>query len=123
MNNSDNQYKLEAFQILTYHKTRYVIYGYGKWFGHVMDWLGMNIYHGRLPDSPVFASVNEAWTWLVKQVQSGTLNKGDYLDGHHAGTFECTRGCDYRLVSIKGFGDTIWYQQIKDTKKKRVIMQ
>ena len=98
----DNSYKLDWFQILTYHKTRVVIYGEGQWYFHVMDWRGMNMYHGRLPDSPVFDSVEEALEWLEKKVDDGTYKKGNVLTGHHSGEHNCSKGCDDREVD--GYG-------------------
>lgn len=123
MSDNHNYYRLEDFQFMTYHKTRFVIYGYGPWYCHTMDWLGMNIYHGRLPDSPVFDTINEAWHWLVAQVQSGKLTKGMDLAGHHAGEFECTRGCDDREVTLKGLGDLIPFVSVQYSKRKRVSIK
>lgn len=98
----NNSYKLDWFQLLTYHTKRVVIYGYGPWYYHIMDWLGMNIYHGRLIDSPVFDDVEAALTWLEKEIEKGTYHKNMILTGHHAGEYNCSKGCDDR--EINGYG-------------------
>ena len=98
----DNSYKLDWFQLMTYHRRRVVIYGYGPWYYHVMDWLGMNIFHGRLVDSPVFDDVVSALEWLKTKVDDGTYHKGTVMTGHHAGEHSCSKGCDDR--EINGYG-------------------
>ena len=93
-------YKLDWFEILTYHKTRYVIYGFGQEAYHLMDWRGCNFCHGRLPNSPVFNSVRDALKWLVKQVEAGKYKTGMRLPGHSIGDETYPQGCDKRIVSI-----------------------
>lgn len=103
----ENEYKLKSFLLLTYHKTRVVIYGYGPWYGHMMDWRGMNIFHGRLPNSPVFANVAEAEKWLRRKVADRTYYDGRRLSGHHAGEHECCKGCDDREIK------SIYFRELK----------
>jgi hypothetical protein len=91
-------YKLAWFQILTYFKHKYVIYGHGQWAGHIMDWAGCNYMHGRLPCSPVFLSVTDAYEWLSRHAEEKVYQKGDIFAGHHAGEYGCSQGCDDRTV-------------------------
>jgi len=100
--------RLNWFQILRYRKNKFVIYGQGQWVGHIMDWRGMNMYHGRLPKSPVFNSVEEAIEWLKFQVKHGVYYEKMELTGHHSGEFQCSMGCDDRIVI-----DTIFFSQLK----------
>ncbi len=95
---ADSRYTLNWFEILTYYKTRFVIYGTGPWHNHLMDWLGMNYYHGRLPGSPVFDSVKDAKVWLKFQIKHGAYAKDMTLPGHHAGEHVCSKGCFDREV-------------------------
>ena len=96
MGDSDNQYTLEHFEMLAYREVRVVLYGGGHWYGHVMDWAGLNMYHGRLPGSPVFRTPTEALTWLRDNLDK--YKKDDWLNGHHAGEFECSKGCGDRDI-------------------------
>jgi len=102
-----NDYKLEWFQILTYYKTRYVIYGFGQWWLHLMDWNGCNFHHGRLPDFPVFETVEDAVDWLTGKVITGEYKEKMILSGHHAGAIKCSKGCDNRRVSECTFTDLL----------------
>ena len=98
-----NRYNLTSFVFLTYHKSRVVIYGYGPWYYHVMDWLGMNIYHGRLKGSPVFEDINQAKEWLLDAVKKGEYKYDMQLTGHHAGEHNCSKGCDDREIEHISF--------------------
>ena len=92
-------YYLESFQLLTFREDKYVLYGYGAAVGHLMDWRGGNIWHGRLPNSPVFSSEEEALNWLWnnhRRIKTGMEMSG--LPGHHAGIDSCPKGCDDRIV-------------------------
>lgn len=93
-----NLYRLEWFEVLTFRETRFVVYGTGAWDGHLMDWAGCNFFHGRVPTSPVFKTIEEAVLWLDEQVRLGNLNTGMTLSGHHSGEYECRKGCDTREV-------------------------
>jgi len=98
-----NDYALDWFAILTYHKTKYVIYGVGQWWYHSIDWRGMNCFHGRLPDSLVFDSLVSAEEWLKQEIKEGTYHKGMQLSGHHAGLYHCLKGCDDREIKTIHF--------------------
>ena len=93
-----NLYRLAWFEVLTYRETRFVVYGQGQWDGHLMDWAGGNYFHGRVPTSPVFATIEEAVLWLDEQVRLGNLSAGMTLSGHHSGEYGCRKGCDEREV-------------------------
>lgn len=111
-----NSYTLDWFMILKYHKTKFVIYGEGQWYYHLMDWSGMNMYHGRLPNSPVFNSMNSAIEWLTFQVQNKAYRDGMELSGHHAGRDECLKGCgDRTVIGQLGFSTLA---EISKTKKR-----
>ena len=98
MSHSDARYCLSWFEILTYRRERYVLYGVGQWYNHMLDWLGMNYYHGRLPGSPVFDTVKDAETWLRFQVKHEAYKDGMTLPGHHSGEYTCSKGCSDREV-------------------------
>ena len=92
-----NLYRLAWFEVLTYRETRFVVYGQGQWDGHLMDWAGGNYFHGRVPTSPVFATIEEAVLWLDEQVRLGNLVEKMTLSGHHAGgDGGCRKGCNAR---------------------------
>jgi len=104
------EYILEWFEILTYHKNRIVIYGVGKWAYHSDNWTGMNTHHGRI--GPVHNSVEEAYLWLAEEVKAKRINEGDYLKGHHAGEFQCPKGCDDRTLL-----SNLYFTDIKRARK------
>ena len=102
-----NEYNLEWVQLLTYRYNldtgRYgiVVYGQGPWVGHIMDWRGLNMFHGRIPNSPIFRSVKDAATWIETEVAANRLEDGMELSGHHAGENEClTCGPDREEIAI-----------------------
>jgi len=90
---SEYAYNLSWFELLSFHEDRIVIFGMGHWEHHIMDWLGCNYWHGRLPKSPIFDSVKDAKDWLKFQVNMGVYYDGMTLSGHHAGNSHC-RQCN-----------------------------
>jgi hypothetical protein len=93
-----NLYRVSWFQVLTFRETRFVVYGQGQWNGHIMDWAGCNFFHGRVPGSPTFATIEDAVLWLDEQARLGNLKDGMTLSGHHSGENRCLKGCDERQV-------------------------
>ena len=111
----ENEYSVSWFALLTFRKTRYCWYAVGPWIGHMMDWRGLNQFHGRIPDSPTFANTLEATTWLQKAVSEGKLQKHEVFSGHHAGERFCRKGCDDRETAIVFISNGVLnQQQMKD---------
>ncbi len=96
----NNEYNVKWFELMTYRDTRYCWYGVGPWAGHLMDWRGLNFHHGRIPDSPTFATIAEAVTWLQQAADAKQVYGGMRLGGHHSGEFSCSKGCDDREVGL-----------------------
>jgi hypothetical protein len=102
------QLNVDWYEILTYRKTKYVIYGFGQPSTHIMDWSGCNFHHGRLNgyaykisdkkyvqiESPVFESIDDALDWLV---QFNKEYNGVEISGHFAGDFGCSQ-CKKRII-------------------------
>jgi len=86
-----NTYDLAWFELMRFHKTKFVWYGVGQWSCHVMDWRGCNFWHGRLPKSPVFENPKDAVEWLYFQVENGAYKDGMELAGHHTSDPHCKK--------------------------------
>jgi hypothetical protein len=95
----NTDYDLSWLKILRFRESKFVVYGVGQWAYHVMDWRGCNFFHGRIPDSPTFSTPEEAVSWIAKEIKAGRIYEGKVLQGHHAGEFNCPKGCDEREVS------------------------
>lgn len=114
---SEYTYKLEWFELMGFYEDRVVIFGVGHWSYHIMDWLGCNFWHGRLPKSPIFDSVEDARDWLIFQVKMGVYYDGMELRGHHSGDPHC-RQCNRDETKPKRELDiTIFFSEIKKEKK------
>lgn len=100
-------YDLQWFQVMTFRKTRFVLYGEGQWEDHIMDWQGCNYWHGRIPESPVFDSVDQAVEWARSAVAEGKLERGMILPGHHSGVQLCSKGCSAREAKAVYFADLV----------------
>jgi len=104
--------RVDWYQILKYHKNKFVLYGHGQPSTHIMDWAGCNFHHGRLTGtgydksegldwkvvdvlSPVFDSINDAMDWLVEFQKSGIT--GVDIAGHFSGDNGCEK-CAHRKV-------------------------
>lgn len=108
-------YNLSWFEILTYREDKFVIHGEGQWSGHMMDWRGMNMRRGRLPESPVFETEKDAMFWLYNAVKSGKYYNGMELSGSFVGDGPCDR--DVHTVM---FGDIFETPLGKDRKKWKI---
>lgn len=99
-----NEYVLSWFQVLTFRpnidtgESKFVVYGVGRWYRHLMDWRGCNFFHGRIPGSPTFKTIEDAVLWLDEAVKAGVLSDRMRLHGHHSGENTCPKGCDEREV-------------------------
>jgi hypothetical protein len=99
----ENRYKLRWCEVLSYRETRCVLFGAGEWVGHVADFRGPNLFHGRIPKSPTFATVQDALAWADTAAKAGRLAVGQVLKGHYAGgEGGCSKGCTQRHVASIG---------------------
>lgn len=107
----ENEYHVLWFSLLTFRETRYCWYAVGPWVGHMSDWRGCNIFHGRIPDSPTFDNIPEATEWLQRAINEDRISKGVVFSGHHAGERQCRKGCDNREIAIVYFSNGILHTQ------------
>jgi len=90
----DTGYNLSWFELMRYRGDKFVWYGVGQFYRHLMNWRGCNVWHGRLPKSPVFGSVKEACEWLWYQVRNKVYYEGMHLKGHFCGDEGHCKACN-----------------------------
>jgi len=84
------------YALLTYKNGTLRWFGVGQHVDHGSDWAGMNFHHGRVKNCPAFDTAVEAVQWLWEGRPN--MRRMNRMTGHHAGEFECSKGCDDRKV-------------------------